>query len=128
MKNRPSAGPARKRRPSDERGRPPGNRPSARVSSRAPNAGKTRAVSGPGRSEFSAKSRRMPARRTRSLYALLRRRRQITHHAQSTAGSRVVQSRLLRVTAKSPDGGDLQPSFYVVAEEDFDKSHKDCLN
>jgi len=26
--------------------------------------------------------------------------------------------RLVRVTAKSPDGGDLQPVFYVVAVED----------
>ena len=63
-KSRPSAGPARKRMPSDERGRRPGNRPSAKVSSQAPNAGKTRAVSGPGRSEFSTQSRR-----TRSGYA-----------------------------------------------------------
>src|SRR5262249_7621874 len=54
MKNRPSARPARRRKPSDVRARLPGNRLSAKVSSRAPNAWKMRAVlSGcPGRSEF----------------------------------------------------------------------------
>src|SRR5262249_24374828 len=56
MKNRLSARPARRRKPSDERARLPGNRLSAKVSSRAPNAAKMRAVlSGcPGRSEFAA--------------------------------------------------------------------------
>ena len=30
--------------------------------------------------------------------------------------------RLVRVTVKSPDGGDLQPVIYVVAEEDSAKA------